>query len=198
MVCAPSTGPRSMINTGRVEFGFLIIWLLFGICAAIVAGNRGENGCLWFTLGLLLGPIGFALAFTTGAKCPACATRISKSARVCPRCHVDLTPVSQHQTGSSLLCPHCDTPLEPGMGRCPGCHNSFTCPACKTRLEPGVAECPGCHGEIAWRAQAPAQAPATKKCPYGAETILSEAKKCKHCGEFLEPPSASSSAASSS
>lgn len=26
---------------------------------------------------------------------------------------------------------------------------------------------------------------ATKRCPYCAEEVLEEAKKCKHCGEFL-------------
>ena len=71
---------------------FLIIWLLFGICAAIVASNRGANGCLWFGLGVLLGPIGFALAFTTGIKCPKCDSRISEAAHVCPKCGHKLQP----------------------------------------------------------------------------------------------------------
>ena len=29
--------------------------------------------------------------------------------------------------------------------------------------------------------------PELNRCPYCSEVILSEAKKCKHCGEFLDP-----------
>jgi len=34
------------------------------ICSAVVASLRGANGGVWFALGFLLGPLGFALAFT--------------------------------------------------------------------------------------------------------------------------------------
>jgi predicted amidophosphoribosyltransferase len=67
----------------------IVFWLLCGVAAAIVAGNRGANGCLWFGLGVLLGPIGFALAFTNGKSCPKCASRVSEKAEVCARCGYD-------------------------------------------------------------------------------------------------------------
>jgi hypothetical protein len=76
---------------------------LFGICAAIVASNRGANGCLWFGLGILLGPFGFALAFTTGQKCPKCDSRISEQAKVCAKCGYQLSqdggPQHHHRPG---------------------------------------------------------------------------------------------------
>ncbi len=65
---------------------FFAIWLVCGIAAAVVASNRGANGCLWFGLGLLFGPIGLALAFANGRRCPHCASRISTKALVCPHC----------------------------------------------------------------------------------------------------------------
>jgi hypothetical protein len=69
---------------------FLVIWLIFGVCAAVVASNRGESGCLWFLVGVMLGPIGFAIAFTTGVKCPSCDKRISTKADTCPHCRRDM------------------------------------------------------------------------------------------------------------
>jgi hypothetical protein len=41
---------------------------------------------LWFGLGVLLGPIGFALAFTTGSRCEKCGSKISSKAEICPNC----------------------------------------------------------------------------------------------------------------
>lgn len=115
----------------------LVIWLLFGICSAVVASNRGANGCLWFVVGVLLGPIGFALAFTTGTKCPKCASRISESARVCANCRADLTPLPPP---ASYQCPACKTPLEPGLLECPGCHREIAWPAGDSRKCPFCAE----------------------------------------------------------
>ena len=41
----------------------------------------------WCFLGLLLGPIGFALAFAVGVTCEHCGKKISEKANVCPYCH---------------------------------------------------------------------------------------------------------------
>ena len=77
----------------------VIVWILFGTASAIVAVNRGESGCLWFFLGVLLGPIGLILAFMGGRKCPDCASRISKEAKVCPKCRARLADIEESPKG---------------------------------------------------------------------------------------------------
>jgi hypothetical protein len=40
----------------------IIIWILFGVSAALVASQKGRSGFLWFLLGVILGPFGLLFA----------------------------------------------------------------------------------------------------------------------------------------
>ncbi|MGN6369667.1 MAG: PH domain-containing protein [Phycisphaerae bacterium] len=63
------------------------------------------------------------------------------------------------------------------------------CPACKRPLQPIVGEASTPAPQQPEPAPATAvsgDAEATKRCPFCGEVILAIAKKCKHCGEFLD------------
>jgi hypothetical protein len=80
----------------------LIIWVLFGVAAAMIMSNKGRSGCGGFALGFLLGPFGLIIALvlqkdhkelesqalTSGdmRKCPQCAELIRREARKCRFC----------------------------------------------------------------------------------------------------------------
>jgi hypothetical protein len=70
----------------------VLLWVVCGIAAAFIASGRGANGCLWFGLGVLLGPIGLAMSFAAGSgnKCPHCQRDIHPEATRCPHCQATL------------------------------------------------------------------------------------------------------------
>jgi hypothetical protein len=120
----------------------ILIWIVCGIAAAAIASNRGANGCLWFGLGILLGPIGLALSFGAGAgrQCPECRKNIHQDATRCPHCQADLLSDEEEDAGPEAT------------KRCPFCAETILDAAIKCRYC-GEALSPG-HGNDAQRLQA--------------------------------------------
>jgi hypothetical protein len=95
-----------------VAVEYVIIWLLFGIAAAVIGGNKGRSGCGFLLLGLLLGPIALAIALIIGPlhrpesvdtrPCPRCAEPIREEARVCRFCGHESEPAAPIDVGSGI------------------------------------------------------------------------------------------------
>lgn len=48
----------------------MVVWILFGIGAAIAASNKGRSGFGWFLLGIPLGPFALLFALLVASKQP--------------------------------------------------------------------------------------------------------------------------------
>lgn len=90
---------------------YLIVFILCGIAAGIIAANKGRSVAGWAFLGVLFGPIGVLLALVVAKnqaaidqraiaagesrKCPMCAEVVKREAVVCKHCGSPLSAIEQ-------------------------------------------------------------------------------------------------------
>ena len=159
-------------------FGFLlIVWIFCGIGAAVVANNRRGSGCLWFGLGVLLGPFGLAGAFLFSgddAFCPRCRKQVHTKAVKCPHCQSDLSGADAQTPGaaprqnptSTKPCPFCAEMIQAEAVKCRFCGEFLRdkpviltapregdtplpkCPRCGSDTYRGATFCNGCGQRI--------------------------------------------------
>jgi hypothetical protein len=114
-----------------VLFAF-VVWACLGIAAYVVANNRGGSGCGYALLALLLGPIGLALAFLVGTRCPSCQKTISEQATTCPYCRADIKEIINIRASVSTA-------------RDEDAMNNIRCHSCNAKVRfPQIPKCPAC------------------------------------------------------
>lgn len=83
----------------------VIAWLFCAVAAAIIARGKNRSAFTWFCLGILVGPLAFAVALfpeKTGAA-PAQPTRPTAK-RLCPTCGY---PYEGSPGEQAWYCPQC-------------------------------------------------------------------------------------------
>src|ERR1035441_10374333 len=142
-----------------MEIVLVLLWVVCGVAAGVIASGRNASECLWFGLGVLLGPIGLALSFTAGSgrKCPQCQSSVHEDATKCPKCQ---SPLSAAVAGAQD--PATGAPVARLEYDYTGkAEQKYRCPKCKVRIGKNAERCTGC-GQVF-------RAGLTKKCPDCAE-----------------------------
>lgn len=91
VVIGACAGPGGVIRPPQTDeewAGLITGWLLVALFTAAVGKAKGHSGAAAFFYGLLVGPIALLGVLLTSAKkrCPQCAEKIRKKAKVCKHC----------------------------------------------------------------------------------------------------------------
>lgn len=107
---------------------YIVVWVLFGIAAAMFAGFNGRSVAGWFFLGCLFGPFALLFALILGRpeeegvrKCPFCAELVKKEAVVCKHCGNDLPSIAEPKTPDTFEVVHAPMGRAETFLRCPKC-----------------------------------------------------------------------------
>ena len=91
----------------------VIFWVVFGLVSAGIASSKGQPGCLWFVLGVMLGPIALIVALVIKDE-----TLNGQSAA-----QVQAKPGELSAPGETKRCPLCAELIQAGAVYCRFCNH---------------------------------------------------------------------------
>jgi ssDNA-binding Zn-finger/Zn-ribbon topoisomerase 1 len=130
--------------TGDTLIVLILLWIACGYIGKKIA-NQKEAGDTGFWLGVLLGPIGIAIALGLDDRscCPTCGTRLNARPAQCPQCQTRFKWSNEGKT-CEFFPPAGTAPA--AAARSAAAHNSnlLPCPDCGNQISRLAQACPKC------------------------------------------------------